>query len=135
MAERPRILITEDDELISRLYEQAFSFEGYDVDIASDGEEALTKITEQPPTLILLDLMMPNMDGLEVLDRLNENDATRGIPVIVLSNLAGSEDIKQALEKGAVKYMVKAEHKPKEIVKEVKQVLAGYTRYNLPPVT
>ena len=130
----PRILIVEDDELIARLYEKAFSFEQYEVDVATNGENALDTISEAVPTLILLDIMMPGMNGFEVLDHLKSSEKTKDVPVIVLTNLSGEQDAEEALKKGAVKYIIKSEHNPKELVDMVKGILSGYTREDLPPV-
>lgn len=129
-----KIIIVEDDDLISRLYEKAFSFEDYQVIVAHNGKEGLDKINQEKPTVVLLDVMMPEMNGLEVLDHLKSNEDTKKIPVIVLTNLAGEQDAETALAKGAVKYIVKSEHDPKEIVDMVKEVIAGYTRDDIPVV-
>jgi CheY-like chemotaxis protein len=130
-----KILIIEDDQLMIRLYEKVFKFEKYDVAVASNGQEGLTKVKSFKPTLILLDIMMPEMNGLEVLERLKADPETKKIPVVVLTNLSGTQDAETALGKGAVKYIVKSEHEPKEVVKIVKGVLAGYTRNdNVPEV-
>lgn len=129
-----KILIIEDDLLMIRLYQKVFKFEGYNVAVASNGKEGLEKTNSFKPTLILLDIMMPEMNGLEVLTKLKANDETKKIPVVVLTNLAGSQDAETALAKGAVKYIIKSEHDPKEIVKIVKGILAGYTRDKIPEV-
>ena len=127
-----KILIIEDDPLMLRLYQKAFTFENYEVDTAANGQEGLDKVKEGKPTLILLDIMMPKMHGLEVLERLKADEATKKIPVVVLTNLAGQEDAETAMTKGAVKYIIKSEYQPKEVVDMVKQVLAGYTRGEVP---
>jgi len=128
------ILIVEDDALIRRLYEKVFSSEGHKVSTAADGEEGLLKIKEEKPALILLDIMMPKMDGLELLERIKADPEIADIPVVVLTNLAGTKDAETALSKGAVKYIVKSGYKPKEIVGMVKEILAGYTRGDIPKV-
>ena len=127
-----KILIVEDDPLIIRMYQRAFLFEDYEVQTADNGEEALELLVTFVPTIILLDIMMPRMDGLAVLTKIKENPQTQNIPVIVLTNLADSQDVERALELGAVKYIVKSNHKPKEIVDIVKTILAGYTRDEIP---
>jgi len=127
-----RVLIVEDDPLMLRLYQKAFSFEGYDVDIAGDGAEGLKKARESKPTLIILDIMMPRMNGLEFLDSLKVIPEIKTIPVVVLTNLAGDKDAETALMKGAVKYIVKSQHDPKEVVAMVKEILLGYTREEIP---
>lgn len=129
-----KLLIVEDDLLMSRMYQKVFTLEGYEVDVAADGEEALFKIKQNNPTLILLDIMMPKMNGLEVLDKLKSNPDTKSIPVVMLTNLAGTKDAEEAMIKGAVKYIVKSEYEPKQIVNMVKEILAGYTRNSVPSV-
>jgi len=129
-----KILIVEDDPLMLRMYQKIFTLEQYGVEIATNGEEALEKIrTEtEKPTLILMDIMMPVMNGLDALDKMKANPDTQKIPVIMLTNLAGQQDAEAALLKGAVKYIVKSEHDPKEVVDMVKEVLAGYSRNEVP---
>ncbi len=127
-----KILIVEDDPLMSRMYEKVFTFEKYDVIVAHDGEEGYAKILTEKPTLILLDIMMPKMNGLQVLEKIKLNPDTKSIPVIMLTNLAGQQDAEAALSKGAVKYIIKSEHDPKEVSEIVKEILAGYTRDEVP---
>ncbi len=129
-----KILIIEDDPLIARLYEKVFKFEGYEVDVALNGLEGLEKVRGSKPTLVVLDIMMPEMNGLEVLDKLKADPDTKKIPVVVLTNLAGSQDADAALTKGAVKYIVKSEYEPKAIANMIKEILAGYTRDEIPQV-
>ena len=109
-------------------------FPGDIVDIEPERIEGLKKAKEVKPTLILLDIMMPKMHGLEVLEKLKSDDSTKKVPVVILTNLAGEQDAEAALAKGAVKYLVKSEHDPKEVAEEVKQILAGYTREKIPEV-
>lgn len=129
-----KILIVEDDPLMLRMYQKIFTLEQYSVEIATNGEEVLEKLrTEtEKPTIILMDIMMPKMNGLEALDKLKANPDTQNIPVIMLTNLAGQQDAENALLKGAVKYIVKSEHEPKEVVGMVKEILAGYSRNDVP---
>jgi DNA-binding response OmpR family regulator len=121
-----KVLIVEDDPLISRMYQKIFTFEKFEVDVAANGEEALSKVGDFNPTLILLDVMMPKMNGLQVLEQLKLMDATKNIPVVMLTNLSGQQDAETAIAKGAVKYIIKSEYEPKEVVEMVKEVLAGY---------
>lgn len=126
------ILIVEDDPLMSRMYQRIFTFENYKVEIASDGLAGLDKARTVNPNLILLDVMMPKMNGLETLEKLKMDPELKKIPVIMLTNLAGQQDAETALMKGAVKYIVKSEHEPKEVANMVKEILAGYTRDKVP---
>ena len=129
-----RILIVENDPLMLRMYQKIFTLEKNDVEIATNGEEALEKIRSntEKPSLILLDIMMPKMNGLETLDKLKANPDTQHIPVVMLTNLAGQQDAEEALLKGAIKYIIKSEYEPKQVVDMVKEVLAGYTRDAVP---
>lgn len=127
-----KILIVEDDVLISTMYKDILTFDKYDVVTAGDGQEGLEKAVTEKPTLILLDIMMPKMNGLEFLEKLKSNPETKEIPVIVMTNLSGDHDAQAALTKGAVKYIVKSKYTPKEVAKMVKEILAGYTRDEIP---
>ena len=127
-----KILIVEDDSLMSRMYQKIFTFEGYEVVLATNGEEGLEKVRAEKPTIVLLDVMMPKMNGIQVLEKLKLDPNTKQIPVVMLTNLAGAQDAEVALSKGAVKYIVKSEYEPKQVVGLVKEILAGYTRNEIP---
>jgi len=127
-----KILITEDDPLMSRMYQKIFTFEGLEVVMAADGQEGLDKAREIKPTMILLDVMMPKLNGLQVLEKLKADPETKAIPVIMLTNLAGQQDAENALAKGAIKYIVKSEYEPKQVADIVKELLSAYTRDVVP---
>lgn len=122
-----KIFLVEDDPLMVRMYEKAFKLSGYDVEMAFDGEEAIARIqTMKPkPTLILLDIMMPKLSGFEVLKQMKQNASLKGIPVVMLTNLAGQADAEKALSFGAVLYLVKSQYDPKEIVEKVKEIITA----------
>ena len=130
-----KVLIIEDDPLMSRMYQKIFSFEGYEVDVAENGEDGLALVRSWSPNLILLDIMMPKMNGMEVLEKLKSDPATKKLPVVILTNLAGQKDAENAMSKGAVKYIVKSEYEPKQVANMVKEVLSGYTRDEVPEVS
>jgi CheY-like chemotaxis protein len=129
-----KILIVEDDPLMLRMFQKIFTLEQYNVEIATNGQEALEKLRSETekPTLVLMDIMMPVMNGLEALDKIKTDPDLQKIPVIMLTNLAGQQDAENALLKGAVKYIIKSEHDPKQVVDMVKEVLDGYSRDNVP---
>jgi CheY-like chemotaxis protein len=127
-----KLLIVEDDPLMSRMYQKIFTFEGYEVEMAGDGQEGLDKAREAKPTLMLLDVMMPKLNGLQVLEKLKSDPETKDIPVVMLTNLAGEQDAESALAKGAIKYIIKSEYEPKQVADMVKEILAGYTRGEVP---
>jgi CheY-like chemotaxis protein len=114
------------------MYQKIFTFENYEVEMAGDGQEGLDKARASKPTLILMDIMMPVMNGLEALEKLKADPETKAIPVIMLTNLAGQQDAEAALSKGAIKYIVKSEYEPKDVTNMVKEILAGYTRDEVP---
>ena len=124
-----KVLLVEDDPLMVRMYQRKLLSDNYDVGVAVNGEEGLVKIRSFRPDLILLDIMMPKLNGLEVLERMKADPTVAHIPVIILTNLGGSQDdVDRGLELGAVAYLVKSAYRPDEVVKKVKEVLAGYTR-------
>ncbi len=118
-----KILIVEDDPLVARMYQKVMGIEGIEVVLAEDGVVGVKKAKEVRPNLILLDVMMPRMNGIEVLDALKSDPELKDIPVIMLTNLSGTHDAEIALGKGAVAYMIKSEYKPKEVAEEAKKYL------------
>jgi CheY-like chemotaxis protein len=128
-----KILIIEDDEYMARLYRKLFVSADYQVEVAAGGEEGLKQVEVYKPDLIILDIMMPKIHGLEVLERLKANPETKGIPVVVLTNLAGRANANEALGKGAEKYLVKSDYEPEEVVKIVGEVLASHFQKTIPP--
>jgi len=119
-----KIVIVEDDQLMANLYKKVFSFEDYEVVLASDGQEGLDAVRKEKPDMVLLDMMMPKMNGMQVLEKLKDDDKTKDIPVLVLSNLAGDKDAEKAKELGAVDYLIKSDNEPKVVVETVKKVLS-----------
>lgn len=117
------ILIIEDDVFLSELMAKKLKDSGFKVVKAIDGQEGLEKAASAKPNLILLDLILPGMDGFEVLKRLKSNPGTDSIPVIILSNLGQREDIERGFDLGAQDYLVKAQFTPDEIVERVKKPL------------
>jgi DNA-binding response OmpR family regulator len=123
MPKNGKILIIEDDTLLAKMYQTKLAMEGFISEIACDGEEGIKLVKSLKPDLILLDLMLPKVDGFTVLATIKKDSETKKIPVIVFSNLAQSSDIKQAKDLGAVDYIVKANLTPNEIIKKIKENL------------
>lgn len=129
--------MAEDDPLMIRMYERAFKASGFELETAFDGEEALAKLEKMDPvpTVLLLDVMMPKKNGFDVLKAVKQNEKLKHIPAIMLTNLAGQADAENAMALGAVLYLVKSEHDPREILEKVKEVLAASDRGgNVPKV-
>ena len=118
-----RVLIIEDDTFLRELISQKLSKEGYSIIEAIDGEEGVKKTKEEKPEIILLDLILPGIDGFEVLSQIKGDQTTSSIPVIILSNLGQKEDVERGLKLGAVDYLIKAHFTPGEIIEKVKTVL------------
>lgn len=120
-----RILIAEDEEVLLNVLKDRFEAEGWEVFVAKNGEEATNSIAKNSLDLVMLDLLMPKKDGFEVLKEVRSNAELKNLPIIVLSNLGGDEDIKKAIQLGANDYFVKTQHPMSEVVEKVKKVLKG----------
>jgi len=118
-----KILIIEDDKFLRELIGQKLLKEGYDIVEAVDGEKGIKSIKDEKPDLVLLDLILPGMDGFEVLTKIKEDAGIAQIPVIILSNLGQKDDIEKGLKMGAVDYLIKAHFTPGEIIDKIKVVL------------
>lgn len=118
-----KILIIEDDRFLRELMSRKLLSLQFDVVVAVDGEEGLEKIKSEMPDVVLLDLILPGINGFEVLENAKKNPATAKIPVIILSNLGQSEDIEKGLKLGAEDFLVKAHFTPQEIVNKLKSIL------------
>ena len=119
-----KIVAAEDDKLISNSLCEALKTAGYEPTPAYDGEEALAKIKEVMPDLVLLDIMMPKMDGISVLREIRSNTATSEIPVVVLTNIGDVETISKIVEAGAADYLLKSDQSVDNVIQKVKDVLA-----------
>lgn len=116
----PKILIIEDDEFLRKLIARKLKSENFEVVEAADGEEGISKIKQEKPNLVLLDLILPGIDGFEILERKRADPEIEKIPVIILSNLGQREEIERGLRLGAIDFLVKANFTPAEIVEKVK---------------
>jgi DNA-binding response OmpR family regulator len=117
------ILIIEDDKFLRELIARKLIKEGFKIEEAIDGEEGLKKTEEIKPNLILLDLILPGLDGFEVLAKIKDDPKTSSIPVVILSNLGQKDEVEKGLKLGAVDFLVKAHFTPEEIVEKIKTVL------------
>lgn len=120
-----RILFVEDDRFIADMYRIGLEVGGWEVDVAYDGEEGLRQALEDPPALVLLDLLLPRMDGMDVLRRLREDPRTRHVPVLIVSNASGlgGRD-EEAHRLGIEDWMVKANTTPAALAKRVERILS-----------
>jgi len=118
-----KILIIEDDKFLKELIAQKLVKEGYNIAEAIDGEEGIKKVKSEQPDLDLIDLILPGIDGFEVLSKMKEDSSLVSIPVIILSNLGQKEDVEKGLKLGAADYLIKAHFTPGEIIDKIKIIL------------
>ena len=117
------ILFIEDEAVLQKTFEKTLRPEGYEMISALDGESGFNLAKSQKPDLILLDLILPKLNGFEVLKRLKEDPETKKIPVIILTNLERMADIDKALELGATTYLVKVDYSLEEVIDKIKKTL------------
>jgi len=117
------ILLAEDDEFLQRMYSIKIEASGFSVVLASDGEEAIKKAKETNPDLALVDILMPKKDGFDVLKELRADPKFKNLPIIVLTNLSETEDIKRAKELGSNEYIIKSHFLPSEVIDVIKKYL------------
>jgi two-component system alkaline phosphatase synthesis response regulator PhoP len=120
---KTKILLVEDDSTLIEMYQLKFTEEGWDVVVLSKGNHVLETAQKEKPKIILLDIMLPGLDGFAVLQELKSNAKTKKIPVILLSNLGQDSDIQKGKELGAVDHMIKADFTPAQVVEKVKKYL------------
>lgn len=118
------ILLVEDDLSLIDIYSITFTHENFTIVVAHDGKECLQKVKTIMPDLILMDIMMPEMNGLQALEKLKADAKTKDIPILVLSNIAESTHEARALELGAQQYLIKSQYLPMDIVNIVKNTLS-----------
>ncbi|NIM47409.1 MAG: response regulator [Candidatus Aenigmarchaeota archaeon] len=124
MGAKTKILLAEDDIQLVDMYRRKFDLEGFETIIAEDGEETLKALETSKPDIILLDIMMPKVDGLQVLKKIRENPETKNIIVVVLTNLGSEATAAEIFKLGADDYIVKADFTPLEVANKVKELLA-----------
>lgn len=117
------LLIVEDEMMLAQMYSSKLQKEGFQVDIASNGREGFAKMRSEHPSLVLMDLLMPETDGLEALRQAKADNTTKDIPVLVLTNLANTDNAKQAIKDGAEGYIIKTETTPAQVVGMVRKIL------------
>ena len=119
-----KILIIEDDPFLSEMYMAKFSQSDFQVEVATDGKKGLEKIKTSKPDLILLDIVLPKMDGFEILKKVKEDSQLKKIPVILLTNLGQKNEVEKGLALGADEYIIKAHFTPTAVVTKVKEILS-----------
>lgn len=123
MNDKKTILLVEDDVFVSDIYQTKISSEGYEVILAENGLEAIKKLEKTVPDLILLDIIMPYMDGMETLRKIKSEEKWKKIPIILLTNLSDKEKIEEALGVGADDFLIKSHFTPSEVISKVNMLL------------
>jgi len=118
-----KILIVEDDSFLQGLASRKLTKEGFEVVIASDSVKAFEVLEKGNPDIILLDLLLPKIDGFEILEKIKAVDKTKNIPVVVFSNLSEDKDIKRAKDLGALEFMIKSNFTLDELADKIKFIL------------
>jgi DNA-binding response OmpR family regulator len=120
-----KILIIEDEQYLADMYKMKFEHEGYEVELAYDGESGIELAKKVKPDLVLLDLVLPKMDGYAVLRALRADEKTKDLKIYVLSNLGQEEEIEEGFKNGANGYLIKANVTPAQLVESVEKILRG----------
>jgi DNA-binding response OmpR family regulator len=121
--DKKRILIIEDDSSLQKILQEFLIAENFDVIEAMDGEKGAELTKSEKPDLVLLDIILPKKDGYEVLKELKENQETKNIPIILLTNLESPADVEKAVKLGATTYLTKADYKLEEVVEKIREIL------------
>ncbi len=121
-----KILIIEDEEVLLGLLQERLVQEGYQVDIAKDGQEGLEKIRKFKPDLILLDIIMPKMGGFEVMEEVNKDEELKIIPIIIVSNSGQPVELERAKKLGVKDWLIKTDFDPQEVIDKVKKQLDNH---------
>lgn len=120
-----KILLVEDDPFLAGMYVTKLELEGYGVTLATDGKAGLEAAQREKPDCILLDILLPKMDGFEVLEALKADQATANIPVVLMTNLGSKQDVVRGLSMGATDYLIKAHFMPSEVMMKIRNILAA----------
>ncbi len=118
-----KILLIDDDEALTTIFTAALTKEGFQVVAASTGQEGLDKATTEVPSLILLDQVLPDFSGNDILKQVKSDEKTKNIPVIILSNFSQEELVKEAINAGAADYVFKYQVEPKDVIEKIKRTL------------
>ncbi|PIV43615.1 MAG: response regulator [Candidatus Nealsonbacteria bacterium CG_4_10_14_0_2_um_filter_40_15] len=117
------ILLVEDDPFLIDIYTTKLKESGFSVEVANDGEVALRKARENKPDLVILDIVLPQIDGWEILRKIKSEPEFKNLKVIILSNLGQKEEVEKGMKLGAIKYLIKAHYTPSQVIKEIKKTI------------
>jgi DNA-binding response OmpR family regulator len=118
-----KILLIEDDPFLVDIYKTKLSESGFSVEVAPNGKEGLKKLREKNFDLLILDIVLPQVDGWQVLKEIEKDEKLKNLKIFVLSNLGQKEEVERGFQMGVVKYFIKAHYTPSEVAKEIKKTL------------
>jgi len=118
-----KILLVEDEPFLTDIYTTKLERTGFEVQLVTEGDKVLGVLKEFKPDLLVLDIILPNLDGWEVLRKIRKEKGFEELPVIILSNLGQKQEVMKGLNLGATKYLIKAHYTPSELVEEIKKIL------------
>lgn len=125
---KPKILLIEDDPSLTKIYQTELEIDGFEVSTAADGQAGLSAAKTDKPALILLDIVLPKLNGLAVLEQLKQDEVTKNIPVIVITNFGQEDNVKRAFALEAEDFVLKYQTTPAELVKKIKETLAQQSK-------
>jgi CheY-like chemotaxis protein len=117
------LLIVDDEMSLAEMYADKFRQAGFSIDVAHDGQEGFEKMAAEHPTLVLMDILMPGMSGEQAVEKAKHDPSIQHIPIVMLTNYASSIELKNAMQQGAVDYIVKSETTPAQVVEKVQSIL------------
>ena len=121
---KPKVLLVEDDPSLAQIYKLELEIDGFEVITATDGEAGLASAKTGQPALILLDIVLPKLNGLAVLEQLKKDEGVKNIPVIVITNFGQEDNVKKAFTLGAEDFVLKYQTTPAELAKKIKDTLS-----------
>ena len=121
----PKIIVVEDDPMLGEIYVKKFTEAGFEMKLVTSGKAVEGEVSTYQPEMVLLDIVLPDMDGYEILEALSKNETTKSVPTYVFSNLSAKEDIERATKLGAKGFITKSSFTPSQLVEEVKKILGS----------
>jgi DNA-binding response OmpR family regulator len=118
-----KVLLVEDEPYLTDVYNTKLEKSGFKIKLVNDGNKVIEALEEFKPDILLLDIVLPNVDGWEVLKKIEKKEEFKKLPIIILSNLGQKQEVMKGLNLGATKYLIKAHYTPTEIVAEIKKIL------------
>ncbi|MBI2626171.1 MAG: response regulator [Candidatus Nealsonbacteria bacterium] len=118
-----KIILVEDDPFLADIYGTKLKEAGFNIEVVVEGDGVIPKIKEKKPDLLILDIVLPHLDGWEIIRQIKEDEDLKDLKIMILSNLGQKNEVEKGIKLGAVKYLIKAHYTPSEITAEIKKIL------------